>query len=785
VALAAAVLLATLPLVPVFGLDRLGPPALGGALVGAGVAGLAARMRWGAAVTVLVALVAYLAVGTVLAVPQLAFAAVLPTGTSALALLGGVITSWKQVLTLDPELGGTGNVLVAPLVLTLGGSLAAVTTALRGGRRAGTAAPVVPLGVLVVSVLLGTKTAVAPVAGGVVLVLGLGTWAAWRQGSLAPRRVVALALVAVVVAALGTTTGPWVAEQRPRFVLRDEVVPPFDPSRQPSPLSAFRKFVKEWDETDLFTVRGLPEGAVVRLATMDAFDGVVWDVAGAEAAEGSGSFRQVGSTVDQQVRTGEEAEVEFTVLELPFVWLPTVGWTRQVTFEGSGADELRSELRYNDATGTAVLPGGVAPGTRWTADVVLPERPADDELESATAAAVTLPEPQAVPDSVGRLASEIAGTAASPGLIALSLEQGLADRGFFSHGLTENGEAPSLSGHGADRVDQLLAQMVGDGEQYASAMALMAREMGLPARVVLGFVPDDAAAGEAVTVRGSDVQAWVEIAFSGYGWVAFQPTPDESRTPQQDVPEQQATAAPQVRQPPPPPQEPVTPPDDDTEQPRTQDSEEQDRASAVWALVGRVALVAGVPLVLVLGPPLLVAAVKRRRRRRRRWAFGRVTQMVGGWDELVDHATDLRRPPPDQATRREVAVALAEAFTRRPAQDAVGAPGGGALVGGTLVGGTLGGGTLGGGAAGRGSAAVGRAEAAPASRRAGVAGSVATLAARADAAVFGSTDPTPGEVEAYWRQVDAAIAALRGSVPRRARWRSRWSLASVRRRRRR
>lgn len=750
--LAAAVLLATLPLSPVFGITQLAPPVVAGVIVGAGIAGISARLHWGAAVTVLVALVAYLVVGSAVAVPELALASLLPSGGSVLALLGGIITSWKQVLTLDPELGSTGNVLVAPLVLTLGGTLAAVTTALRAGRRAGGAAALVPFGVLVVSVLLGTKTTVAPVASGVALVLGVGTWAAWRQRTLAARRVVSLGLVAVVVGALGASTGPWLAEQRPRFVLRDEVVPPFDPAREPSPLSAFRKFVKEWDETDLFTVSGLPEGARVRLATMDAFDGVVWDVAGVEAAEGSGTFRRVGSEVDQQVRTGEEATVELTVHELPFVWLPTVGWTRQVTFAGADAEALRSELRYNDATGTAVLPGGVAPGTSWTADVVVPAEPDDDALEAATATAVSLPEPHAVPDSVGRLASELAGTATSQGLIALSLEQGLADRGYFSHGLTENGEAPSLSGHGADRVDRLLTELVGDSEQYASAMALMAREMGLPARVVLGFVPDDATAGQEVTVQGADVQAWVEIAFSGYGWVAFSPTPDESRTPQQDVPEQQATAEPQVRQPPPPPQEPVNAPDDDTEQPRTQDREEQDRSSVVWAVVARLAVVVGVPVLLVVGPPLVVAAVKRRRRRRRREAAGRVTQVVGGWDELVDQATDLRRPPPDQATRREMAVALAEAFVRRPAEPSP--------------------------------AASTWHETAP-GRRAGVAGSVATLASRADAAVFGAVEPSPTEVEAYWRQVDAAVEVMRASVPRRVRWRSRWSLASVRRRRRR
>src|SRR5690606_24406395 len=128
--------------------------------------------------------------------------------------------------------------------------------------------------------------------------------------------------------------------------------------------------------------------------------------------------------------------------------------------------------------------------------------------------------------------------------------------------------------HGADRITTLLTGdlMVGDGEQYAAAMALMAREMGLPARVVMGFVPEaPAGPDDAVTLTGADVEAWVEVELAGHGWVPFDPTPDESRTPRSDDRDQRAAEDPQVRQPPPPLPEPVEPPDEDTEQPSTRD----------------------------------------------------------------------------------------------------------------------------------------------------------------------------------------------------------------------
>lgn len=734
-----AIALATLPLVPVFGAVALLRGVVGGLLVGTVVALVSARLRWGVWVTVAVAFATFLLAGPAIAVPGGALLHVLPRPDGVYQVLTGAVTAWKQAVTLEPELGTAGNTLVAPYVLAAAGALAALGLALRARTRASALAALVPVLVLGVSTLLGTKVSVAPVPVGLVLVVGLTSWASARVGTFAPRRVLSLGLVVAVVGALGATTGPWLAEQRPRYVLRDEIVPPFDPASQASPLSAFRKFVKDWSDTPLLTVRGLPAGGQVRLATMDAFDGVVWNVAGAEAAEGAGTFRRVGSEVDTQERPGTRATVEMTVQELPFVWLPTVGWTRSLDVGGRFAAR-RADLRYNEATGAAVLVGGVPAGLTWTADVVVPVQPDEDALESASIGSAVLPRPQDVPDTVAAKAAALAGTASKPALIAQTLASRLHDEGWFSHGRTELGEARSMSGHGANRVAELLGGqlMVGDGEQYASAMALMARSMGLPARVVLGFVaPADGPAE--VTFTGSQIQAWVEIDYAGYGWVSYFPTPDESRTPQEDPNEQQAQADPEVRQPPPPANDPVTAPDDDTEQPSTQDNEEQSRTGRLWALVGRIALVGGVPLVLVLGPPLLLAAVKRRRRRRRQQAPERVDRVVGGWDELLDQAVDLRRPLPEPATRRELAVALAGAFPAR-------------------------------GGAGR--------------RSTGIGGPVATLASRADAVVFGGREPTDEEIAGFWAQVDVAVAAMRSAVPRRVRWRAQLSAASVRHRRR-
>ncbi len=737
VVLGAAVLVALAPLVPVYGLRSLAPAAIGGVVLGAGVSAVGARRRWNGGLTAGALLVLALLVGPALAMPLVAGAGIVPNVDTVTGLLGGVVSVWKEVLTLDPELGAAADVLVAPFALGLLAAASATAIATRAERRAGAWAALIPVGVLGIAVLLGTVTTVAPGPVGVALAVLLLPWVAWHRGTLAPRRAIALAVVVVCVVGAGVVGGPVLVGDHDRTVVRDDLVPPFDPREHPSPLSQFRAFIKDYRDTDLLTVRGLPEGARVRLATMDAFDGVVWNVAGSEQAEGSGSFRRVGQTIEPTV-TGPHAHVEFEAHGLPLLWLPTVGYAEQFRFSGADAVGLASELRYNDATGTAVLVDGIPDGARWSVDAVVPPQPEDADLEHAAAAQVRLPEPVGAPDASMTYGSAAASSASSPALMAQSLEASLAERGYFSHGVADDEEA-SLSGHGADRITTLLTGdlMVGDGEQYASAMALMARQLGLPARVVLGFVPDESEDGaDEIVVTGDDIQAWVEVDFAGYGWVAYDPTPDESRTPRPDEQPQPTAQEPSVRQPPLPLQDPVDPPDRDTEQPQTRDGSDDEAAARDWTPVVVAAVATGVPLLLLLVPLVVVAVLRHRRRRRRRTAPDPIVRVVGGWQEVLDEARDLRRSAPRTATRRETAVHLAGAFPRPTS---------------------------------------GRATAAPA-----VGGTVAGLAASADAVVFGPDEPPTTQVDLYWQQVEAARRAMRAAVPRRHRLRYRYSTASLR-----
>jgi transglutaminase-like putative cysteine protease len=64
-------------------------------------------------------------------------------------------------------------------------------------------------------------------------------------------------------------------------------------------------------------------------------------------------------------------------------------------------------------------------------------------------------------------------------------------------------------------------------EYFASAMAVMLRTLGVPARIVNGFQTGSYnRVGEDFVVRARDAHSWVEVYFPNYGWIPFDPTPD-------------------------------------------------------------------------------------------------------------------------------------------------------------------------------------------------------------------------------------------------------------------
>ncbi|WP_062207934.1 transglutaminase family protein [Demequina oxidasica] len=78
---------------------------------------------------------------------------------------------------------------------------------------------------------------------------------------------------------------------------------------------------------------------------------------------------------------------------------------------------------------------------------------------------------------------------------------------------------------GNDSVSEFLDAKSGYCVQFATTMVVLARSLGIPARLAVGFLGGTVTEDETFVVRGSDAHAWPELYFADQGWVRFEPTP--------------------------------------------------------------------------------------------------------------------------------------------------------------------------------------------------------------------------------------------------------------------
>lgn len=708
---------------------------LGGIFLGLGIAILNAHLRLGLLITTALGFGAYMLFGSALAVPDPAVFGFLPSLESLRTLLLGIVFAWKDMLTVGVPVGTANGMLIVPFLSSM---ITALAAGLLTWRLKSPYWPLLPVLVLFVTgVAFSTSAGFLNVERGVSLTIVSIAWAAFRRDALrqsstktvsanraefdagAARRGKLRRLgtaAAVVVAAVGITAvaSPLVTASDDRKVLRNTIVPPFDPRDYITPLASFRNFVKDEKDHTLFTVKGLPKDARVRLAALDAFNGLNYTM----DPNSSGNFSKVGDarSLNTLADTGSPVAgtnytLEINIEDYQGYFVPGGRHTTGMSFlQSSGA---ASGLYFNAGTDTAVTTKGLAKGDNYTVQVSDPGTLEHGQLTQYDFAKLTLPEAQEVPPIVASQANELSADAPTAIDRVRQIEAHFQKSGAFSNGLVADGQLPSLPGHSAARVRSLLSakQMLGDDEQYAVAMSLMLRHLGIPSRVVMGFYPDpkspENGAGD-VKIMGKDVHAWVEVAFDRVGWVSFDPTPPKDNVPIPPDPENKSKPKPQVLQPPPPPQEPADLPPDST--PDALDADE--KKNNPWLFWGPLLAAIGVAMIPlgILAVPLLLILLLKSRRRKARFRDGHPAQRVGGgWNEVLSLATDMGASIDPKSTRRESSAVIADAFP--------------------------------------------------------VTGTTTTmLAHRADAAVFGAGQPSEEEVKEYWEIVDSSLQDITGSV---------------------
>ena len=131
--------------------------------------------------------------------------------------------------------------------------------------------------------------------------------------------------------------------------------------------------------------------------------------------------------------------------------------------------------------------------------------------------------PDALPSRVNQLAQEITAGIATPYEKAKAIETYLSSKYVYNFaGPLDDNPLPL----DRDPVDWFLFdRQVGTSGNFSSAFVVLARSIGIPARVVSGWVIGQM--HESQTVFSDQAHQWAEVAFEDLGWVAFDPTPPE------------------------------------------------------------------------------------------------------------------------------------------------------------------------------------------------------------------------------------------------------------------
>jgi transglutaminase-like putative cysteine protease len=342
--------------------------------------------------------------------------------------------------------------------------------------------------------------------------------------------------------------------------------------------------------------------------------------------------------------------------------------------DGVGLDVQRREFKYDVRVGpdfrstwlpTAAQTSRIAASTDWrydlnTRDVIAAREDvttADstydytgvqltydaDSMNSAVSGAgavagIFTEVPSTLNNEIRRLAATVTADAPTRFQKAQALQQWFREDGGFRYDL---GQVPSAGDGSADLL-AFLDDRVGYCEQFAASMAIMARVIGIPSRVAVGFLEPDRATNGSWEFSSRDLHAWPELYFPGSGWVRFEPTPQARATQPPDYTEAEFEAVPETASPSASSSTELLP-----ERGEQADAEaaaaDQNTSSIPWVPVLAGLLGLGVVGLLLMSPRLVRAA-----RRRGRLA-GDIEDL---WVELRDVARDLGHTWPDGRSPR-------------------------------------------------------------------------------------------------------------------------------------
>ncbi|MFI8516520.1 DUF3488 and DUF4129 domain-containing transglutaminase family protein [Streptomyces sp. NPDC085481] len=260
----------------------------------------------------------------------------------------------------------------------------------------------------------------------------------------------------------------------------------------------------------------------LRLVALDQFDGTAW----------KSSVRPIEDVPeplpwpDGLARDVTATEVTTNLVASPAYeqkWLPMPYPAQKVSIGGSWRYEPAGRMLVGDN-------GQNTKGARYTV-TSLDVRPTADQLAAAPAASDKLRReytriPASLPADVKSTALSVTRGARNDYERAVKLQDWFAHDGGFRY------DVDVESGTGVQAISRFLKDKEGFCVHFSFSMAAMARSLGIPARVAVGFMPGTAQSDGSVSVGIRDAHAWPELYFEGAGWTRFEPTPSRGTVPE-------------------------------------------------------------------------------------------------------------------------------------------------------------------------------------------------------------------------------------------------------------
>ena len=280
------------------------------------------------------------------------------------------------------------------------------------------------------------------------------------------------------------------------------------PGRVVEPLVDVRGRLGDRSDTVLFSVKS-DAPSYWRITSLSEFDGITWGIAEADLDAAGGALAVVGNEDSRFVNQ------TFDIVGLQGNMAPAA-------FEPVQLRAASRSLYYELESGTLLVGAtGLSTGDSYQLVSAVHE-PSPDILAAASTINPPMSGFTALPNNaeieqLRQLAREITASATGPYQRALFLQNYFRDEFIYSL------DTPSITSE--DAFLEFIARRTGYCEQFASTFAVMARSIGLPARVAIGFTPGQSDGAGGYIVRSQHAHAWPEVWFDGIGWLMFEPTP--------------------------------------------------------------------------------------------------------------------------------------------------------------------------------------------------------------------------------------------------------------------